>query len=194
MKKPFYLFSGKLWKASVIAVSYFLVAACMQHDESLAPRDRGVANDITIESNDVGLMMKRTFTAHLTSENETADVESRAQGQVIFTLSKDGTVLHYKLIVANLDGITAAHIHCGAEGVNGPPIAWLFAGGPTDVNGILSEGSITDADVLDRSATACHGVAVATMEDLITRLRNGTAYVNVHTTSYGGGEIRGQIK
>jgi hypothetical protein len=31
------------------------------------------------------------------------------------------------------------------------------------------------------------------MEDLVARIRSGNAYVNVHTSNYPGGEIRGQL-
>jgi hypothetical protein len=34
---------------------------------------------------------------------------------------------------------------------------------------------------------------VFTFDSLMTRLNNGTAYVNVHTRRNPGGEIRGQI-
>lgn len=193
MKNPTFLFSENVWRGSLIVFSYFLLAACMQHEESLAPRNHEVINDITTQANDVALLTKRTFTAHLIGANETPPVESQGQGQAIFTLSKDGTVLHYKVIVANLETATIlAHIHCGAEGVMGPPIANLFTGDATNKNGVIAEGDITS--VIPRSEVACQGTAVSTFNDLIARLRNGTAYVNVHTTEHGGGEIRGQIK
>ena len=194
MKKPLFLSPGKVWTGSLIAIGYFLLAACMQHDESLSPRNHHAIDGITTEANEIALAMKRTFTAHLNSENETSNVESTAQGQAIFTLSKDGTVLHYKLIVANIKNVSVAHIHCGAAEASGPPIAFLFEGAPADVNGILEEGEITEEDIIDRSAAACGGVAVSTFDDLVARLRNGTAYVNVHTSAYPGGEVRGQIK
>lgn len=193
MKNPVFLSPYKVWKGSLIAISYFLLAACMQHEESLAPRNHDVNNDITTQANDVSALMKRTFTAHLNSENETSAVESNAQGQAIFTLSADGTVLHYKLIVANIENVFVSHIHCGAAETSGPPIAFLFEGAPSNFNGVLAEGDITDANIIDRSAAAC-GEAVSTFEDLVARLRNGTAYVNVHTSAYPGGEIRGQIQ
>lgn len=184
-------------KGSLMVLSYFVLAACMQHEENLAPKVPQ-SNLLTAHSevDGVAAMNKRTFTAHLNAANEVNEdgVESDAQGQAIFTLNADGTELHYKLIVANIKNITMAHIHCGEAGVNGPFIAWLFervADPGVSVNGILEEGVIASEDVVKRT---CAGGAVSTFEDLMHKIRTGAAYVNVHTTSYPGGEIRGQIK
>ncbi len=37
------------------------------------------------------------------------------------------------------------------------------------------------------------GVAAGRVRELVRALRAGVAYANVHTTKYGGGEIRGQF-
>lgn len=198
MKKEFTVKS--IWKESAIFASFLLLAACMQYDESLSPKSDGVASEsLTAESmNDQAAMPQRNFTAHLNAANEVNPngVDSQGQGQAIFKLSKDGTELYYKLIVANIDRITAAHIHCGAAGVNGPVVAFLFGNVPGGVtqNGILAEGVITTANIITRpDSPACAG-GLSTFEGLIERMRNGTAYVNAHTPDYPGGEIRGQIK
>jgi hypothetical protein len=60
----------------------------------------------------------RNFRAHLSGDEEVPAVDTRARGQTIFQLSKDGSELSYKLIAANIENITQAHIHCGAAGVN----------------------------------------------------------------------------
>ena len=67
----------------------------------------------------------RNFRAHLTGDQEVPPVETRAQGQIILHLSKDGTVLSYKLIVANIEGVTQAHLHLAPAGVNGPQAGFL---------------------------------------------------------------------
>jgi hypothetical protein len=193
MKNNVQLIHNPVRKGGVILISYFLFAACMQHDENLSPmnaQDR--LSDLNLETaGDQAAMVKRTFTAHLNSGNETANIDSDAQGQAIFRLSEDGTELYYKLIVANIDDITMAHIHCGVVDQNGPPFVWLVPRGApvSSVNGILAEGTITDLEVEDGR---CAGIS--TLDDLMTLIRAGGAYVNVHTVLNGGGEIRGQIK
>ena len=41
---------------------------------------------------------------------------------------------------------------------------------------------------------AGQGIAATEYEELLAAIRTGTAYVNVHSATYGGGEIRGQIE
>lgn len=194
MKNPFQLSRQKVWMGTLIAISYFLLAACMQYEESLSPRNADVNNEITLENEGVASMHKTTFTAHLSADNElpVGRVESNGQGQAIFKLSDDGMSLDYKLIVANINNVTQAHIHCGSATENGSVVVFLFgfvSGGVT-MNGVLAEGTITEADL--RMGASCPDLD--TFEELLERLRNGTAYVNVHTVAHPPGEIRGQIQ
>jgi len=129
------------------------------------------------------------FVAPLKDSNEVPPRDTGATGLALFHLVNDGTELYYKLLVANIDNVTASHIHLGAAGVNGGVVAFLF-GGPTTsgrTQGILAEGTITDADLIG-------ALAGQTLEDLIEEIAAGNAYVNVHTTAFPGGEIRGQIQ
>ena len=140
----------------------------------------------------------RNFVAHLSGDNEVPPVDTRAQGQAKFQLSKDGNELHFKLIAANIENILQAHIHCGAAGVNGPVVVFLYPEGPPPVlipgrfSGVLAEGTITDAFLAPGQAACPDGVT--DFDDLIAKMRSGEAYVNVHTSAFPGGEIRGQIR
>jgi len=136
----------------------------------------------------------RNFTAHCTADQEvqTPAVVSQAQGQAIFHLSKDGTALHYKLIAANIENVTQSHIHLAPVGVNGPVVVFLYPGPTTDgrFDGVLAEGTITAANLIPRPAIGFGG----TMSELLERMKTGGAYVNIHTTAYPAGEVRGQIR
>lgn len=188
-------------KAKAIVISFLLLASCMQHDESLVPSKHHVdlsntANTELTSGNAISAEMKKVFTAHLAGDNEVPPVDSKGQGQAIFTLSEDGTELHYKLIVANTKNVTQAHIHCGEAGINGPVVVFLFGfvAGGVNQNGVLAEGTITSANIIPRpSSEACMG-GLATFENLLERIRNGSVYVNAHTVAFEGGEIRGQVK
>ena len=133
------------------------------------------------------------FGTHMTGAEETPPRPSRAQGQLNLKLNADGTALTYKLIVANIEDVTQAHIHFGAPGVAGPPIAWLYPSAPPAqhipgrYDGVLAEGVITDANVV--GPIAGEGLA-----GLVATIRAGNAYANVHTTLYPPGEIRGQVR
>ncbi len=132
------------------------------------------------------------FRAHLTGDAEVPPVETKAQGQAIFQLSKDGDELHYKLIVANIENVLMAHIHMAPVGENGGVVAWLYPDGPPPLliegrfQGVLAEGVITAEDLVG----ALEGEKLT---DLVSQMRSGNAYVNVHTLANPPGEIRGQI-
>lgn len=146
----------------------------------------------------------RNFVTHLTGDEEVPPagvvVETLAQGQAIFHISKDGSAIHYKLIVANIENVVASHIHVGQPGVNGPVVAFLYGpatpgGGRTD--GVLAEGTIVAANLTGP-------LAGQPLSALIAEIEAGNTYVNVHTNDgvgatntgpgdFPGGEIRGQI-
>jgi hypothetical protein len=134
------------------------------------------------------------FVAHLTGDEEVPAVDTQSQGQVKFQLR--GDAVNFRLNVANIENVIQAHIHCGAAGVNGPVVVFLFGpvpGGVT-VNGVLSEGTFTAADVIARpDSAACPG-GVANFDELLAKMRSGDTYVNVHTTAFPGGQIRGQVR
>lgn len=126
------------------------------------------------------------FRAALSGAFEVPAVTTNATGTARFTV--DGSELDYTLDVQNINGAIAAHIHRGAVGTNGPPIVFLFQQAAPGVNvsaGSLAAGSVDAADMI---ATA--GVSY---DSMLTLIRTGNAYVNVHTTARPAGEIRGQI-
>jgi hypothetical protein len=135
----------------------------------------------------------RTYVAPLSSAQEVPTNDSLARGQTVFRLSADGTSIDYRLIVANIRDVTMAHIHTAPAGVNGPVVVWLYPDAPPPqhlpgrTSGILAVGTITAADLVGPLAGQSLAELVALMDD-------GEAYVNVHTTQYPAGEIRGQIR
>ena len=135
----------------------------------------------------------KNFRAHLSGDQEVPPNASLAQGQAIFQLSKDGSELSYKLIVANLENLHMAHIHRAAAGVNGGVVVWLYPSAPPAVllpgttNGVLAEGVIKAADLRGT-------LAGQPLSALINEMSAGNTYVNIHTMPlFPGGEIRGQI-
>ena len=130
----------------------------------------------------------RNFVAPLDGGQENPPVDTNATGVAKFQLSKDGSSLGFKLIVANIEDVVASHIHCGVVGVNGPVGVTLFSGGPTSANGTLAEGTIT-------APNDPNGCGWADLDAVLAAMESGGAYVNVHTfPANPGGEIRGQIK
>ena len=142
----------------------------------------------------------QNFAAPLSGGDEVPPRDTNARGVATFKLSSDGTALDYKVNVANIENVFAAHIHCGAVGVNGPVGVTLFSGAPAGgrIDGTLAEGTITAPD----PGNACGWADLAAV---VAALNTGNTYVNVHTNDgvlppntgpgdFPGGEIRGQVK
>ena len=127
------------------------------------------------------------FVAQLSGDEEVPApaVDTLAVGNAIFKFRGEG--LSYKLIVANIDNVVAAHIHCAPVGSAGSVGVTLFASAPVSFNGILASGPILAPNV----GNACGWLDV---EDIIDALLSGDTYVNVHTLQSLSGEIRGQIR
>jgi hypothetical protein len=89
-----------------------------------------------------------------------------------FTATLSGTTLTWKLTFSHLSGpATAAHIHAGKRGVAGAVIVPLC--------GPCTSGQTGTATV---------------SSSVVSQMKAGTTYVNVHTNLNQGGEIRGQIR
>jgi hypothetical protein len=140
------------------------------------------------------------FVATLSGDQEVPPRDTQARGVATFKLRADGAALAFKVNVANIDNVFAAHIHCGAVGVNGPVGVTLFMGAPAGgrVNGTLAKGTITAPD-------AGNGCGWANLAAVLAAMSSGNTYVNVHTNDgvdppntgpgdFPGGEIRGQIR
>ena len=176
------------------------VTSCGEMDMNPTPlTDSGAEALLAPDNDEQGINARvnqpRNFVAQLSSENEVADppVISSARGLANFQLSKDGSSISYKVIVANISNVSMAHIHRAPAGVNGPVVAWLYppSAPPALIegkfNGILAEGEITADNLVGP-------LAGMSLDDLLSLIQSGEAYVNVHTSQYPGGEIRGQIR
>lgn len=109
------------------------------------------------------------FTARLTGLQETPPVTTTAGGLGTFVLSADQTRLTFAIQTTGTFTETGAHIHRAEPGVPGGIVFPLPAGS-------LKTGSWTTLNVTNTA-------------DLLA----GNLYVNVHSSAYPGGEIRGQI-
>ncbi len=124
------------------------------------------------------------FVAYLNGSNERPNpTPVSSTGSAVFTLS--GTTMSY---IITYQGLASApvglHIH-SPSGVN------TFAG--VSVN-LLTTPQLQPTGVLTGSFTAANiTTAGVSLDSMLVLIRTGNAYVNVHTSTYGGGEIRGQL-
>ena len=164
-----------------IVALLFVFTSCEK--EAMDPEVMNAQFQMEADGQKAHLKKVQSFKAHLSGEQEVPAVETNATGQAMFKLSKDGTSLSYKLIVANIENVFAAHIHIAPAGTNGGVAVTLYTGQVDGrSNGVLAEGVITEDDVSGYSLAELLNIMVA-----------DGAYVNVHTTQKPGGEIRGQI-
>lgn len=118
-----------------------------------------------------------------------------------FTATVNGSSITFTLTYSGLStSAFMAHLHFGQQGVNGGIFVWLCGAGsaarPTCPEGTTTPatvtGTITAADVV--TITPDQGVSAGDFAGAIRILQSGEAYVNVHTTRFPGGEIRGQVQ
>jgi hypothetical protein len=130
--------------------------------------------------------------APLSGAEEVPVNDSKARGIGVVKLSADGESLAYRLNVANIQNVTQAHIHQAPPGENGPIVAWLYPPAPPAQlipgrsSGTLQTGTITSADLVGP-------LAGKSLDALVAAMRSGNTYVNVHTSQFPPGEIRGQL-
>lgn len=123
------------------------------------------------------------YTATLLAANEPPPANA-GTGSGVATFEDEGTHIEWTLSVTGLTGIVDSHIHLGPAGVNGGIIINLFTPRVATgaVNGLLGTGTITAASN-----------ASVSLDSLRVLFNNAGSYVNIHTSQFGGGAIRGQI-
>jgi hypothetical protein len=141
---------------------------------------------------------KKNFGETLTGYLEVPAVSTGASGT--FEATVEGNALDYALSYSGLEGtVTQAHIHFGQRSVNGGISIWLcsnLASPPTPAgtqpcpaSGTVT-GTVGAADVV---GPAGQGIAAGEFDEIVSAMRAGRAYANVHSTLAPGGEIRAQL-
>jgi hypothetical protein len=138
--------------------------------------------------------------AKLTGFQESPPKVSPSTGT--FEATVIGSTLSYKLTYTRLSSPAfMSHIHFGQPAVNGGIFLWLCgsatapgpAGTPTcpPDGGTVSRSGITAADI---QAVSGQNLAAGDFAAALSIIRSGVAYVNVHTTNFPAGEIRGLVR
>jgi hypothetical protein len=105
--------------------------------------------------------------------------EGAGIGTAQFTLHSDGTICTNMTVNGWTGTLNNAHIHSGKVGENGPPVIQLDVDGNTATLGVWRKDCGDGVDKLTNAE--------------IELLNKERLYVNVHTTTFGPGELRGQI-
>lgn len=138
-------------------------------------------NQDSDNENDLGRGHRFKRLIRLSGENEVPVGDPDGSGWAKIRLRPDEGTVCYTIQVKNLDEVTAAHIHLGAAGVNG---------------GVVVDLAILTADSKTKGSSTFYrhcveGVSV----DLLNSIKENKSeyYVNVHTTVFPAGAIRGQL-
>jgi len=127
-------------------------------------------------------------TATLGSGDETPILLSGAAGTAEVAVDTVAKEFAITLRIFNIPTTTTAgHIHVGAKGIAGPVVI-DFPG----IGGRLGD-FVTSFRVGEAAFRPNPAIGINSIEDVIQALANGNAYVNIHTTTYPAGEIRGQL-
>lgn len=112
------------------------------------------------------------FDAILDGDQEFPSVETDGRGVALVTVTPDLDSVSYYILFDSLSGpATSAHFHSGIAGVSGGPVIDIS----DDINGNTISGSMPIS------------------MDLLNAMLEGGLYINIHTDSNPGGEIRGQV-
>ena len=116
------------------------------------------------------------FTVYLTGAQESPANASLAAGGGVATFDPVANTINLSVYFVGLSApATASHIHLGAPGVNGPVIVSFVPYTPAATGGSIVGTALA--------------FPVADIPDLLA----GNTYFNIHSSTYPGGEIRGQL-
>ena len=111
------------------------------------------------------------FTVSIDGSQSVPSVPSNGSGTGWVVLANNGTEIDYNITFAGLSSaFTAAHFHLGAAGTNG---------------GVIEPITFNDS--------AAVGTWTGFTNDNIANLLKDDIYINIHSSNYPAGEIRGQV-
>ena len=150
---------------------------------------------------DRGRERSRFFvSAELIGFQEVPAISTTAKGRFWAWVDTKANTITFKLTYDALEGdVQQAHVHFGQKSVNGGvsfflcsnlapppgPLPQACPVGPAEVSGVITADHII-------SPTG-QGIEAAAFPEIVAAMRDGTAYANVHSSKWPGGEIRGQL-
>lgn len=139
------------------------------------------------------------FATSLSGYEEVPAISSQGRGSFRARITDDG--IAWTLRYSGVEGgaVQQAHIHFGQKAVNGGVSAFLCSSLPNAPAGVqpCPDGSATLTGTIAAGnvvGPAAQGIAPGELRELVRAMRHGITYANVHSTTYPGGEIRGQVR
>jgi hypothetical protein len=143
---------------------------------------------------------RESLKANLISFEQVPSVLATGHGRFEAAINEDGTI-SWRLSYTDMSSpVVQAHIHFGASRTNGGVVVFLCGGvkPACPASGSIT-GTITAADVSvlpasNGDSVIPQGITPGDFAGLISAIRSGDTYVNVHSQTFPSGEIRGQLQ
>jgi hypothetical protein len=133
-------------------------------------------------------------------------ISTQARGNFRAMIDDGASMIHYELSFEGLESdVTQSHIHFGQRHTVGGIVVWLCqtAGTPapaavtafTPLCGGPRANTVTGTIVPAQVITATgQGIDAGEFDEVVRAIRAGRVYANVHSATFGSGEIRGQLR
>ena len=142
----------------------------------------------------------------LTGYEEVPALSTPGNGEFRAKISNDESRIVWELSYADLESaVQQAHLHIGNVSVNGGISVFLCTNlgngpagiqpcppAPATISGVIEAADVSP-NIPATAPARAQGIDTGEIDELISALRAGAIYVNVHTTGRPGGEIRAQI-
>jgi hypothetical protein len=134
------------------------------------------------------------FSARLGGENEVPPINTAGSGEFLMEIVDSN--ITFSLTFSDLSSdLSVAHLHFAPTKVGGGVMIFLCGGGgqpdcPVATSGTIT-GTITAANV---TGPTTQGIDVGDLDSALEAVRTRLSYVNMHTTNFASGEIRGQVR
>jgi hypothetical protein len=186
-------------RISLLKTGFVGVAAALLGASSLMANDR--------DDNDRGRDRDGRFrvSAELIGYQEVPALSTTARGSFRAEVDTRANTITWRLKYDALEGaVQQAHVHFGQKSVNGGVSFFLCSNlangpagtlacppGPADLSGVITADLVIGPGP---TATAPgQGIEPGAFAEIAAAIKDGTAYANVHSTKWPGGEIRGQL-
>jgi hypothetical protein len=142
---------------------------------------------------------KFRVSAELIGFQEVPAISTTAHGFFTAVVDTKANTITYRLKYDALEGaVQQSHVHLGQLSVNGGVSFFLCSNlgngpagtqacppGPADITGVITPDLVI--------GPAGQGIEAAAFAEITAAMDDGTAYANVHSVKWPGGEIRGQL-
>lgn len=146
-----------------------------------------------------GLQQRELLRASLSAFSQVPSVLAKSSGNFEAVVNADGTISFALTYTDMSSAVVQAHIHLGSSRTNGGVMVFLCGGAKPacpasgTVTGTLTAADVSTLPASNGDSVIPQGLQPSDLAGMIEAIRSGNTYVNVHTTNFPNGELRGQV-